>query len=37
MVSLDLHKAYEAVDRFRCLEFLEGYSVGLQVFWILQT
>ena len=25
---LDLHNAYDALDRSRCLEILEGYSVG---------
>ena len=25
---LDLHKAYDALDRSRCLEILEGYAVG---------
>ena len=28
MIFLDLHKAYDALDRSRCLEILEGYSVG---------
>ena len=28
MILLDLHKAYEAFDRSRCLETLEGYGVG---------
>ena len=27
-IFLDLHKAYDALDRFRCLDILEGYSVG---------
>ena len=30
MIFLDLHKAYEALDRSRCLDFLEGYGVGPQ-------
>ena len=25
LIFLDLHKAYDALDRFRCLEILEGY------------
>ena len=37
MISLDLHKAYDAVDRFRCLDILEGYGVGPQACWLLQT
>ena len=28
MIFLDLHKAYDALDRSRCLKILEGYSVG---------
>ena len=27
VIFLDLHKAYEALDRSRCLEILEGYSI----------
>ena len=30
VIFLDLHKAYDALDRSRCLEILEGYSIGLQ-------
>ena len=28
MIFLDLYKAYDALDRSRCLEILEGYGVG---------
>ena len=28
MIFLDLHKTYDALDRSRCLEILEGYSIG---------
>ena len=28
MIFQDLHKAYNALDRSRCLEILEGYGVG---------
>ena len=28
MIFLDLHKAYDALDRSRCMEILEGYGVG---------
>ena len=28
MISLDLHKAYDALDRSKFLEILEGCSVG---------
>ena len=28
VIFLDLHKAYDALDRFRCLEILEGYGIG---------
>ena len=27
VIFLDLHKAYDALDRFRCLKILEGYGV----------
>ena len=37
MILLDLHKAYDALDRSRCLEILEGYGVGPQAFQLLQT
>ena len=39
VIFLDLHKAYDALDRSRCLEILEGYSVAprsrrmLQSYW----
>ena len=39
MIFLDLHKAYDVLDRSRCLEILEGYGVGplsrrlLQTYW----
>ena len=28
VIFLELHKAYDALDRSRCLEILEGYGVG---------
>ena len=28
VIFLDLHKTYDALDRSRCLEILEGYGVG---------
>ena len=28
MIFLDLQKAYDALDRSRCLDILEGYVVG---------
>ena len=43
MIFLDLHKAYNALDRFRCLEILEGYGVGprdrrlLRTYWGTMT
>ena len=37
MIFLDLHKAYDALDRYRCLEILEGYGVGPQARKLLQT
>ena len=30
MIFLDLHKGYDALDRSRCLDILEGYGVGPQ-------
>ena len=39
MIFLDMHKAYDALDRSRCLEILEGYGVGprarrlLRAYW----
>ena len=37
MIFLDLHKAYDALDRPRCLEILEGYGVGPKARRLLQT
>ena len=37
MIFLDLHNAYDAFDRSRCLEILEGYGVGPRSCWILRT
>ena len=28
VIFLDPHKAYDTLDRSRCLEILEGYSLG---------
>ena len=28
VIFLDLHKAYDSLERSRCLEILEGYCVG---------
>ena len=36
MILLDLHKAYDNLDRSRCLEILEGYGVGTQSRRLLQ-
>ena len=39
VVLLDLHKVYDALDSFRCLDILEGYGVGprslrlLRMYW----
>ena len=32
VIFLDLHKVYDAMDRYRCLEILEGNGVGPQAF-----
>ena len=37
VIFLDLHKAYDALDRSRCLEILEGYGVGTQSRRLLQS
>ena len=37
MIFLDLHKAYNALDRYRCLDILEGYGVVPGACWLLQT
>ena len=37
VIFLDLHKEYDALDRSRCLEILEGYGVGPQARMLLQT
>ena len=37
VIFLDLQKAYDALDKERCLEILEGYSVGPRACRILQT
>ena len=36
VIFLDLHKAYDALDRPICLEVLEGYSVGPRACWLLR-
>ena len=37
MIFLELHKAYDALDRSRCLEILEGYGMGPQARRIFLT
>ena len=37
VIFLDLHKAYDAFDRSRCLDILEGYGVGPQSRRILRA
>ena len=37
VIFLDLHKAYGALYRSRCLEILEGYGVGPQAFRLLHA
>ena len=37
VIFLDLTKAYEALDRSRCLEILEGYGVGPNAGRLLNT
>ena len=37
VIFLDLHKAYDALEKSRCLDILEGYVLRLQAFRILWT
>ena len=37
VIFLDMHKAYDALDRFRCLDILEVYGVGPRSRILLQT
>ena len=37
VILLGLHKAYDALERSRCFEILEGYGMGPHACWILQT
>ena len=37
MIFLDLTKVYNALDRSRCLEILEGYGVGPNARRLLKT
>ena len=37
VIFLDLTKVYDALDRSRCLEILEGYGVGPNARRLLKT
>ena len=37
VIFLDLHQVYDALDRSRCLEILEGYGVGPRACCLLRT
>ena len=37
MKFINIHKAYDALDRSRCLDILEGYGVGPREYRILHT
>ena len=37
VIFLDLTKAYDALERYRCLEILEGYGVGPSAKRLLTT
>ena len=34
-IFMDLQKAYDSLDRYRCIEILDGYEVGPREFHIL--
>ena len=36
VIFLDLTKAYDALDRSRCLDILEGYGVGTRALCLLR-
>jgi hypothetical protein len=36
-VFLDLKKAFDAMDRERCLLMLEGYGAGLNMVWLIHN
>ena len=35
-IFLDLHKEYNALDMYRCLDILEGYGVGPRALRLLR-
>ena len=37
VIFLDLHKAYDALDRSRCLDILKGYGVAPRARRLLQA
>ena len=37
VIFLDLQNAYDALDRSRCFNILEGYGVGPREFWLLRA
>ena len=37
MIFLELHKVYDALYRYRCLDILEGYGVGPRARGLLRT
>ena len=37
VIILELHRAYDALDRSRCLEILEEYGIGPRARKLLQT
>ena len=36
-ILLDLHKAYDVLDRYQCIDILTGYVVGTRTLLILHT
>ena len=35
-IFMNLHKAYDALDRYRCLDILEGYGIGPRALHLLR-
>ena len=36
-IFMDLQKAYDALDREKCLKIITAYGVGFRALWLLRT